>query len=63
MTGKAYGECLTMIRAIHSAVSPVVTKEYAGPCCSHCEWRRDGAEACLGPVCYKRAFKSEKVGG
>ena len=48
MTGKAYGECLTMIRAIHSAVSPVVTKEYAGPCRSHCCWRRDGAEACLG---------------
>lgn len=46
-------ECAALIHAIHTARPP---REGGLARCGGCEWRRDGGEACLGPVCYRRAL-------
>ncbi|WP_418710712.1 hypothetical protein, partial [Allofournierella sp.] len=50
-------ECAALIRRIHRAAAPAgmgVSR------CSGCEWRKDGSEACLGPVCYKQALARQR---
>lgn len=48
MTGHADQACLTIIRAIRTAVPPVITKECAGPRCKSCPWRQ-GDQPCVWP--------------
>ena len=47
--------CLAILRAIHTAVPPVITKERAGPRCRGCPWRQKG-QLCVWPrgVCTLR---------
>lgn len=45
---------LPLIRAIHTAKSPVTPwSESVRPECAACEWRRDGGEVCILPRCMK----------
>lgn len=52
-------ECAALIRRIHRAAPPVGQSTLR---CGGCEWRKDGNEACLGPVCYKQALAKQKNG-
>ena len=48
MTGRTSQVCLAIIRAIHTAVPPVITKERADPRCKGCPWRQKG-QPCVWP--------------
>ena len=48
MTGRVYPDRLVIIRAIHSAVLPAVTKEPVDPQCNGCPWR-SGDRPCVWP--------------
>lgn len=48
MTGRTDQTCLAIIRAIQTAVPPVMTKERVGPHCKGCPWRQ-GDKPCVWP--------------
>lgn len=55
MTGRVNTELLTILRAIHGAVPPVITRERPGPECKGCPWRQ-GDQPCVWPrgICSMR---------
>ena len=48
MTGRRNQACMAILRAIHKAVPPVITRERPGSECKGCPWRQ-GDQPCVWP--------------